>query len=98
VRRRAAALLIALLGGWLLTGVVVAGPASAHAELESTSPEDGARLATAPSEVTLHFSEGVTLGAGYARVLDSRQQRVDTGQPSVSGDVVTIPLRDGPGG
>jgi copper transport protein len=95
VRRRAVALLLALLGGWLLSGVVLAGPAAAHAELESSTPEDGARLNTAPSEVTLHFSEGVSLGAGYARVLDARQHRVDTGGPSVSGDVLTVPLRSG---
>ena len=95
MRRRAALLLIALLGGWLLTGVLVAGPAAAHAELESTSPESGARLDTAPSEVTLTFSEGVSVGAGYARVLDGKQQRVDTGAPSVDGAVLTVPLRDG---
>nr|WP_246324570.1 FixH family protein [Petropleomorpha daqingensis] len=78
----------------MVSGVVLAGPAAAHAELESTNPEDGARLSSAPAQVTLHFSEGVSLGAGYARVLDARQQRVDTGAPKVSGDVVTIPLRD----
>ena len=94
MRRRAVALLIALLGAWLASGVVLAGPASAHAELESSNPEDGARLSSAPGQVTLHFSEGVSLGAGYARVLDARQQRVDTGAPTVAGDVLTIPLRD----
>jgi copper transport protein len=94
MRRRAVALLVALLGGWLLSGVALAGPASAHAQLESSNPEDGARLTDAPSQVTLHFSEGVSLGAGYARVLDARQQRVDTGAPKVAGDVLTIPLRD----
>ncbi|WP_448625059.1 copper resistance CopC/CopD family protein [Geodermatophilus sp. URMC 64] len=93
MRRRAALLLVALLGGWLLTGIVVAGPAAAHAELESTSPESGARLDAAPAQVTLTFTEGVSLGAGYARVLDSGQARVDTGAPSVDGDVLTIPLR-----
>jgi copper transport protein len=93
--RRIALLLLTLVGGWLVTGVLVAGPASAHAQLESTTPESGGRVATAPSDVTLHFSEGVTIGAGYARVLDSHNARVDTGSPKVQGDVLTIPLRSG---
>ena len=93
--RRAALLLLTLLGGWLLTGVLVAGPASAHAQLESTTPESGGRVATAPSDVTLHFSEQVSVGAGYARVLDAHNARVDTGSPKVEGDVLTIPLRSG---
>jgi copper transport protein len=89
------ALLLALLGGWLLAGVVTAGPASAHASLVTTDPGEGARVAEVPSAVTLQFSEGVSLGAGYARVLGSRGQRVDAGTASVDGDVLTIPLRTG---
>jgi copper transport protein len=93
--RRAAFLLVLLMGGWLLAGVASAPPASAHATLVSTDPAEGARLATAPSEVRLQFSEGVSLGAGYARVLSSDGKRADTGTPSVHGDVLTIPLRSG---
>ncbi|MGY1807776.1 FixH family protein [Blastococcus sp. SYSU D00669] len=91
--RRAVALLLALVGGWLVAGVVLAGPAAAHAELVSTTPESGAELDAAPEEVTLTFTEGVSVGAGYARVLDADNARVDTGEPTVSGDVVTVPLR-----
>jgi copper transport protein len=86
-------LLLALLGGWLLAWVVTAGPASAHATLVTTDPGEGARVAQAPSAVTLQFSEGVSLGAGYARVLGSGGERVDTGTASVDGDVLSIPLR-----
>jgi copper transport protein len=89
------AVLLALLGGWLLAGVVTAGPASAHASLVTTDPGEGARVAEVPSAVTLQFSEGVSLGAGYARVLGSHGQRVDAGTASVDGDVLTIPLRTG---
>jgi copper transport protein len=91
--RRPVLLLLALLGGWLVTGVVVAGPASAHATLVSTDPAEGARLDTAPGAVTLQFSEGVSLGAGYARVLGADGTRVDTGAPAVDGATLTIPLR-----
>ncbi|MCV2490807.1 copper resistance protein CopC [Geodermatophilus sp. YIM 151500] len=85
--------LFALLAGWLLAGVLGAGPAAAHAELVSTAPGEGAELAVAPASVVLEFTESVSLGAGYARVLDGDGDRVDTGAPSVDGSTVTIPLR-----
>jgi copper transport protein len=89
------ALLLALLTGWLLAGVITAGPASAHASLVSTDPGEGARVEQVPSAVTLQFSEGVSLGAGYARVLGSGGERVDAGTAFVDGTVLTIPLRTG---
>ena len=46
--REASPLLLALLGGWLLAGVVTAGPASAHATLVTTDPGEGARVAQVP--------------------------------------------------
>lgn len=93
--RRSWLLVVALLAAWLAGGVATALPASAHATLVSTDPGEGARLDTAPAEVTLEFSEGVSLGAGYARVLDADGARVDTGAAAVGGRVLTIPLRDG---
>ncbi|MGY1673813.1 copper resistance CopC/CopD family protein [Geodermatophilus sp. SYSU D00710] len=87
-------LLLVLLAGWLGLGVATAGPAAAHAELVSTDPGEGARLDEVPGQVTLRFSEGVSLGAGYARVLGEGGERVDTGAASVDGDTVTVPLRD----
>jgi copper transport protein len=82
----------------LLAGVAVllgtAGPASAHATVVTSSPSDGARLQAAPDEVTVEFDEGVSLGAGYARVLGPGGDRVDTGAASVTDDVLTVPLRD----
>ena len=86
-------LLIALLAGWSAAGVATAGPAAAHATLVATDPAESARLETPPAEVTLEFSEGVSLGAGYARVLASDGERVDTGAASVEDGVLTIPLR-----
>ncbi len=86
-------LLLALLSGVLLAGVATATPASAHATLVATDPAEGARLDAAPTEVNLEFSEGVSLGAGYARVVTAEGDRVDTGVAEVDGAVVTIPLR-----
>jgi copper transport protein len=91
--RRTAVLLALLVTGWLAAGIGTAGPAAAHASLVSTDPGEGARLPAAPEEVTLRFSEGVSLGAGYARVLGADQERVDAGAASDDGEVLTIPLR-----
>ncbi|WP_436703047.1 copper resistance CopC/CopD family protein [Geodermatophilus sp. CPCC 205761] len=92
-RRTAWPLLLLLLGAWLVAGVGTASPAAAHAELVSTDPGEGARLEQAPAEVTLTFTEGVSLGAGYARVLDAAGERVDAGTATVEGAAVVIPLR-----
>lgn len=69
------------------------GPAAAHATLVSTDPGEGARLPSAPAEVTPEFSEGVSLGAGYARVLGADGERVDAGAADTDGGTVTVPLR-----
>ncbi|MFG2625263.1 copper resistance CopC/CopD family protein [Streptomyces sp. NPDC048473] len=74
----AAALLAALVGmvlGLLLGG---AGPASAHAALTGSDPQDGAVVDTAPKEVTLTFSEQVAMGDDSIRVLDPAGKRADT--------------------
>ena len=93
--RRARLLLLTVLAGWFVAGIVTAGPASAHASLISTDPGEGSRVQEVPVAVTLEFSEGVSLGAGYARVLDSGGERVDAGTAAVDGGVLTIPLRRG---
>ncbi len=90
--RRASALLVALVTGWLLVGVVVAGPAAAHAVLVSTDPAEGARLDEAPERITLRFSEPVTLGAGYARLLQA-DGTVQVSTAAVDGDTLTITPR-----
>ena len=80
--------------------LIVAGSASAHAILDSATPADGAQVATAPTEVTLEFSEDVSAAVGAVRVLNSDGARVDTGKPQVTGHVVRVTLKsflpDGP--
>ncbi|MEV7294526.1 copper resistance protein CopC [Streptomyces microflavus] len=70
------AALVSLLFGLMLVG---AGPASAHAALTGSDPQDGAVVATAPKEVTLTFSEAIAVGDGSIRVLDPSSKRADTG-------------------
>jgi copper transport protein len=77
--------LVAVLLGALALLLGAAGTASAHAALLSTSPAANAVVQTAPSEVTLHFSEQVTLATDAVRVFDPSGQRVDTGATGHAG-------------
>ncbi|MEY9938068.1 copper resistance protein CopC [Streptacidiphilus sp. MAP5-3] len=79
---RSAAALFCLLATLLLGS---AGVASAHAALLSTDPSQGTVLAVAPSTVTLHFSESVTLETGAVRVFDPNGKQVDTGTAGHAG-------------
>jgi copper transport protein len=96
VRRRAGALL-----GVAATAVAlvlaVAGPASAHATLEGTSPAQNSVVANAPSDVTLTFDEGVGISADSVRVFDPNGARVDDGRTATTSnpDTVEIGLRSG---
>ncbi|MEU2066808.1 copper resistance CopC/CopD family protein [Streptomyces anulatus] len=69
------AALVSLVFGLLLAG---AGPASAHAALTGSDPQDGAVVDIAPKEVTLSFSESIAVGDDSIRVLDPSGKRADT--------------------
>jgi copper transport protein len=93
-RRRGATVLLGLLIGMI--GVLFsAGPASAHAALVSSDPNNGNIVPDAPSQVTLTFSESVQLISGKIQVLAPDNTRADAGDPTVDGATVTIPLRSG---
>ncbi|MFY1668747.1 copper resistance CopC/CopD family protein [Plantactinospora sp. WMMB334] len=81
-------LLLAALG--LLLGP--AAPASAHAVLVSSSPTADVVLPNAPAEVVLTFSETVREVPGKIRVLGPDGARVDRGDPTFNGAVITIPV------
>lgn len=90
LRRFATACVLAL--GALLA---VAGPAAAHADLVSSSPSDGAVIAGEPQQVTLVFSEQVTLNLSSVRVIGPDGRRVDSGAPQAAGsdgDSVAVDL------
>ena len=74
------------LGKWLAVAVVpvlvvlgAAGPASAHAYLESSQPGTSAVLTSPPRQVVLHFDEPVEIDFGSIRVLGPSGGRVDEG-------------------
>ncbi|CAM5438254.1 Copper resistance protein CopC/CopD OS=Streptomyces tendae OX=1932 GN=GUR47_21385 PE=4 SV=1 [Streptomyces tendae] len=73
----------------LLTAACVllagAGPASAHAALTGSDPREGAVVDRAPAQVSLTFSESVSMDDDSLRVLDPKGKRVDDGEPSGTG-------------
>ncbi|MFF2039543.1 FixH family protein [Kitasatospora sp. NPDC058170] len=79
--RRIAALL-GMLGAVLALMLTGAGPASAHAALQSTDPVQNSVVPAAPQSVTLTFSEAVSLSGDSVRVLDPAGKAVDTGSPA----------------
>lgn len=90
LRRATSALLLVV-----VVLVAAAAPASAHAQLVSTTPANGAHVDPAPKEVSLRFSEKVSLKLGGVRVLNTDGERVDKDDATVDGDTVTVGLRDG---
>ncbi|MFD6873341.1 MULTISPECIES: copper resistance protein CopC [unclassified Streptomyces] len=69
-----------VLAALLATLFTAAAPATAHAALTASDPQDGAVVATAPAQVTLSFSEQVAMGDDSIRVMDPQGRRVDTGE------------------
>lgn len=86
-RRAFGAVLAALIGL-----VVLAGPAAAHTDLESSSPAEGASLTSAPSEVKLTFEEPVTLPPEAVKITGRDGAAWTVGTPTVAGAVVTAPV------
>lgn len=86
----------------LLVGTVLAlllggaGSASAHATLTKAEPADVSVLKTAPKQITLTFSETVSLSDGSLRVLSPKNVRVDRGAVTHAGkkaDTARVMLR-----
>ncbi|OQR60744.1 hypothetical protein B6E66_28490 [Streptomyces maremycinicus] len=92
-RVRMLVLLFLAVTGALLAG---AGPASAHAALTGSDPAQGVVVDKAPTQVSLTFSETVSMNDDSLRVLDPKGSRVDTGKPSgVSGTTYAVQLHSG---
>ncbi|MGW3724549.1 copper resistance CopC/CopD family protein [Streptomyces sp. NPDC000851] len=92
-RVRSLVLLLLAAAGLLLAG---AAPASAHAALTGSNPQQGAVVDNAPAQVSLTFSETVSLSDDSLRVLDPKGKRADTGAASnVSGTTYAVKLHSG---
>ncbi len=70
-------------------GLLLASPASAHAELVASTPSNGAQLAQAPTRVEMRFTEAVNLIPGGIRLVDDTGASVRTPEPAVAGHTVT---------
>lgn len=75
----------------LVAATAGSGRVSAHAELLSVEPADGATVESSPDEVVLTFSERVSLAGGSARVLSDDGETV-SGDPAVVDTTVRIPI------
>jgi len=83
------------LGAALVTSVISAAPASAHAVLVKITPDVDAQLTTAPTEVVLEFDEPVSTTFATVVVTNAAGATVAHGKPTVLGARVTQPLSPG---
>jgi copper transport protein len=86
------------LAATLLALLLSPAVASAHAILESTTPQRGATLRVEPRQVVLRFSESVEGNFGAVRVFDAKAQRVDDGHtehPGGTSSQLAVGLRPG---
>ena len=73
----------------------VMGKAVAHAFLDYAEPRVGNKVATAPREVTLWFTQKLEPAFSSVTVTNAAGQRVDTGKARVSGNQMSVSLRPG---
>ncbi|MEU9329478.1 copper resistance protein CopC [Streptomyces canus] len=92
-RVRTLVLLLLAVCGLLLT---TAGPASAHAALTGSDPQQGVVVDKAPDQVSLTFSEKVALSNDSLRVLDPKGKAVQQGKPfEVGGTTYGVKVHSG---
>lgn len=77
---------------WLGTGV---GPASAHADLDSSDPAPSSVLAEGPSEIFLDFSEPVTTSSDSIELFDQDGASVDIDAAEVAASDATVVVAGG---
>jgi hypothetical protein len=82
--------IIASLTALLLLGSVTA---HAHALLDRADPRVGSTVKTVPRQVSLSFTENIEPAFSSMQVTDASGRRVDEGKPSISGNVMRVPLQ-----
>jgi copper resistance protein C len=73
--------------------VLVGSVAGAHAFLDEADPRVGGTVRAAPHEITLRFTQDLEPAFSSVTITDASGQRVDAGKPSISGNVMRVPLR-----
>lgn len=72
--------------------------ADAHAMLERAEPRVGNKVASAPHEVTLWFTQKLEAAFSTITVTNAAGERVDSGKTRVSGNQMSIAIRAGGAG
>jgi methionine-rich copper-binding protein CopC len=78
--------------------LLATGEARAHATLDHAEPRVGNKVATAPREVTLWFTQKLEPAFSTITVTNAAGERVDTGKTRVSGSQMSVSLRPGGAG
>jgi methionine-rich copper-binding protein CopC len=78
--------------------LLATGEAAAHAMLDHAEPRVGNKVAAAPREVTLWFTQKLEPAFSTVTVTNSAGERVDTGKTRVSGSQMSVSLRPGGAG
>lgn len=82
----------------VVAAVGVAGPASAHDVLISSTPADGSTLAAAPTSLAFTFDQPVQNFDPVVSLIGPDGKQYATGTPTVAGNVVTGTVGTGPSG
>lgn len=64
--------------------------AYAHAHVESSIPAKGEILKSAPTDISITFSEALRIEESYIKVFDSSKRQVSSEKPEISKDQVTV--------
>ncbi len=78
--------------------LLATGEVSAHAFLDHAEPRVGNKVASAPREVTLWFTQKLETAFSTITVTNAAGERVDTGKPRISGNQMSVSLRPGGSG
>ncbi|MBH0121078.1 copper resistance protein CopC, partial [Rhodococcus sp. CX] len=91
--------LFTILAALVAALVMTAGPASAHAVVLSSNPEDGAQIAQAPVRVTVTFNEAMQQQFAALTVVGPDGNLWSKGDPVVDGATVGVEVGElGPAG
>jgi len=92
MRRKMKSLLLVILVTFVSTN-----SAFAHAKVLSSSPAAGSTVTRWPTQLSIRFNESILKLSGavvdWAYVKNSKGQRVDVGNPKVSGALLSVSLK-----
>jgi copper resistance protein C len=71
---------------------------SAHAMLDHAEPRVGNKVAAAPHQLTLWFTQKLEPAFSSVTVTNANGERVDSGKPRISGNQMSVSLRSGGSG